>query len=86
VRGFHGDYRARSRRIIKPFLQRGGNDLKKVTVCVVDYVHKVKTPIGSMVERRQADRGDNLTGLLKMARKRYASTPDSAFRICLEKY
>jgi len=60
--------------------------MKNVTVYVVNYVHKMKTPIGSMVERREADRGDNLLGLLKRARKQYASTPDTAFRICLEKY
>ena len=60
--------------------------MKNVTVYVVDYVHKMKTPIGSMVERRKADRGDNLMGLLKRARKHYASTPDTAFQICLEKH
>ena len=60
--------------------------MKNVTVCVVDYVHKMKTPIGSMMERREADRGDNLMGLLKRASKLYASTPDTAFQICLEKY
>ena len=59
--------------------------MKIVTVYVVDYAHKMKTPIGSMVERREAYRGDNLMGLLKLARKQYASTPDTAFQICLEK-
>ena len=76
----------RSHRIFWPFIRKGGSDMKKVTVCVVDYVHKVKTPIGSLVERRKADRGDSLTSLLKRARKQYALTPDAAFRICLEKY
>jgi len=60
--------------------------MKNVTVYVVNYAQKMKTPIGSMVERREEDRGDNLIGLLKRARKKYASTPDTAFQICLEKY
>lgn len=59
--------------------------MKIVTVYDVDYVNKMKTPIGSMVERRKSDRGNNLLGLLKLARKRYASDPDKALRICLEK-
>jgi len=59
--------------------------MKIVTVYAVDYVKKMKTPVGSMVERRKADRGDNLLGLLKLARKQYASTPDAALRICLER-
>jgi hypothetical protein len=60
--------------------------MKNITVYLVNYPHKEKIPIGSMVERREADRGDNLMGLLKRARKQYASTPDTAFQICLEKY
>jgi hypothetical protein len=60
--------------------------MKDITVYLVNYVHKMKTPIGSIVERREADRGDNLIGLLKLARKQYASTPDAAFQVCLEKY
>ena len=60
--------------------------MKNITVYLVNYAHKEKTPIGFMVERREADRGDNLMGLLKRARKQYASTPDTAFQICLEKY
>jgi len=60
--------------------------MKNITVYLVNYAHKEKTPIGSMVERREADRGDNLMGLLKRARKQYASTPDTAFQTCLEKY
>ena len=54
-----------------------------VTIYLVDYVRKTRIPIGSLEERRKGDRGDNKTGLLKLARKRYAKTPDVAFRICL---
>jgi hypothetical protein len=60
--------------------------MKDITVYLVNYVHNRKTPIGSIVERREAYRGDNLMGLLKQARKQYASTPDTAFQVCLEKY
>ena len=60
--------------------------MKDITVYLVNYVQKMKTPIGSIVERREADRGDNLIGLLKQARKQYASTPDTAFQVCLEKH
>jgi hypothetical protein len=60
--------------------------MKDITVYLVNYVHKRRTPIGSIVERREVDRGGNLMGLLKQARKQYASTPDTAFQVCLEKY
>lgn len=60
--------------------------MKDITVYLVNYVHKRKTPIGSFMERREAYRGDNLMGLLKQARKQYASTPDTAFQVCLGKH
>ena len=60
-----------------------GATIESVTIYLVDYVRKTKIPIGYLEERRKGDRGDNKIGLLKLARKRYAKTPDVAFRICL---
>lgn len=51
----------------------------------VDYVRKTKVPIGWVVERRDRERGDNLIGLLRLARKAFASSPEEALRIAVER-
>ena len=38
-------------------------------------------PIGMLVERREADRGDNLSGLLKLATEQFKSSPDRKIRV-----
>lgn len=58
--------------------------MKNVTVYRVDYVRKLKVPIGLVVERREKERGDNIIGLLRMARKTFSASPDDAFHIAID--
>ena len=58
--------------------------MKNVTVYRVDYVRKTKVPIGLVVERRTKERGDNLIGLLRMARKAYSSSMEEALHIAVD--
>ena len=58
--------------------------MKPVSVYRVDYVRKTKVWIGTVVERRGKDRGDNLAGLLHLARKIFAATPEEAFLTALD--
>jgi len=59
--------------------------LQVVIVYRVDYVKKVKIPIGTVEERRKKDRPENLLGLLRIARRIFSSTPQEAFQIALDK-
>ena len=56
-----------------------------VTVYRVDYVKKTKVPIGWVVERRGKERGDNLVGLLRLARRAFAVGPQEALQIAVER-
>lgn len=58
--------------------------MKTVTVYHVDYVRRSRIPIGRVEERRKKDRGNNLTGLLRLARKTYGLGPEDAFRIAVD--
>ena len=58
--------------------------MKNVTVYRVDYVRKMKVPIGLVVERRKTERGNNILGLLCMARKSFSSSPEEAFHIAID--
>ena len=58
--------------------------MKNVTVFQVDYVRKTKVPIGMVIERRTKERGDNILGLLRLARKAYASSPEEALNIAID--
>jgi len=55
--------------------------MRTVTVYRVDYVKKARVPIGEVQERRKKDRGGNLLGLLRLARKTYGTDPDDAIHI-----
>ena len=55
--------------------------MKTVQVYQVDYVRKSRRPIGVIEERRESDRPDNEAGLLRLARRKFAGSPDEAFRI-----
>ncbi|HSL98798.1 MAG TPA: hypothetical protein VK944_01555 [Candidatus Limnocylindria bacterium] len=59
--------------------------MKTVTVYRVDYARRTKIPIGAVAERRRKERGDNLTGLLRLAREAYASSPDEALNIAVDR-
>ncbi len=58
--------------------------MKTVTVYRVDYVRRTRIPIGAVEERRRKERGDNLIGLLRLARKTYASSPEEALYIAVD--
>jgi hypothetical protein len=58
--------------------------MKPISVYRVDYVKKTKVRIGTVMERRRRERGDNLQGLLFLARKRFASSPQEAFLTALD--
>jgi len=58
--------------------------MQKVIVFHVDYVRKIKRPIGEVVERRKKYRPENLTGLLVIARQKFSSTPQDAFQTALD--
>ena len=58
--------------------------MKNITVYRVDYVRKSKVPIGMVVERRKEERGDNIIGLLRMARKAFSTSPEEALHIAID--
>lgn len=64
--------------------QTEGPPVKTVTVYHVDYVKQKKIPIGTVVERRKRSRPENLAGLLRIARKKYSSTPQEAFQTAVD--
>ena len=59
--------------------------MENVTVYRVDYVKKTKVPIGWVVERRGKERGNNLIGLLRLARRLFAAGPQEALQIAVER-
>ena len=58
--------------------------MRTVTVYRVDYVNKTRVPIGGVQERRKKDRGGNLLGLLRLARKIYGTSPEDAIHIAVD--
>ncbi len=55
---------------------------KEYKVYRVDYLTKMKIPIGTVTERRNPPRGDaSHFGLIKLARKMYAQSPEDEMRI-----
>ncbi len=59
--------------------------MRSVTVYRVDYVRKTKVPIGSVLERRRTERGDNLIGLLRLARSSFSAGPQEAIQIAVDR-
>jgi hypothetical protein len=53
---------------------------KRAHVYRVDYLTGKRFHVGMIEERRRSERKSNELGLLKLARKRFASSPDEAFR------
>ncbi len=58
--------------------------MKSVTVYRIDHVSKTRVPIGTVVERRKKDRGDDLVGLLRVARKTYSSSALDSIQIAVD--
>ncbi len=55
-----------------------------VTVYRIDYAKKTRVPIGVVVERRKRDRGENLVGLLRVARKTYSFAAKDSIQIAID--
>ena len=51
------------------------------TVFRVDEVRERKVKVGTLVERRGTDRGNNLAGLIKLAAKRFKLTPGHKIQV-----
>lgn len=51
------------------------------TVFSVDKVHERKVQVGTLVERRRTDRGNNIAGLLKLAANRFKLSPGQKIQI-----
>lgn len=58
--------------------------MRPVSVYRVDYVRKTRVRIGTVMERRTRERGDNLSGLLFLARKMFSASPEDAILIALD--
>lgn len=58
--------------------------MQRVIVYSMDYVKRVKKPVGEVLERRKSFRPDNLSGLLVIARKKFSSNPQDAFQITID--
>lgn len=55
---------------------------KVFNVYRVDYLTKMKIPIGTVIERRSQQRGTaNHLGLMKLARQMFAQSPEDQTRI-----
>jgi len=64
-------------------LSAGGNVNEVVIYRVVGGAKK-DIPIGTIVERRKIERGDNLIGLMRVARQAFASSPNHERRFCIK--
>jgi hypothetical protein len=55
---------------------------KKIyTVYRMDFLDEKKVPIGTLVERRVKERGNNEAGVLRLAQRLYAESPIDKLRI-----
>jgi len=52
--------------------------MKRYTVYNVDFLHQKREPIGMVLERRKEDRGNNVESLLKLAKKKYSTSPSGS--------
>ena len=48
--------------------------MKAYTVYRYDYNRQVREPVGTVLERRKLDRGNDIKGLLKLAQKLYSKS------------
>ena len=51
------------------------------TVYSVDKARERKVQVGTLVERRRTDRGDNIVGLLKLAASRFKASPGQKIQV-----
>lgn len=69
--------------VAAPFRTRRGTPMGKAYIVYrVDYLNKMKIPIGTVTERRSQPRGSaSQLGLMKLARKMFAQSPEDELRI-----
>lgn len=56
-------------------------DMKRHTVYRLDPEKKTRVPVGTILERRKGERGSNLVGILRVARKTFVSSPEDSLQI-----
>ena len=61
--------------------KRRADDMKSFTVYRIDKAQELKVRVGTLVERRAIDRGNNIAGLLKLAAGTFKSSPDQIIQI-----
>ncbi len=58
--------------------------MDSVMVYRLDRETKAKVPLGVLVERRKSERGQNVIGMLRRARKEFAETQEDSPNIFIE--
>lgn len=61
-------------------------NVKTVMVYRLDKETRAKEPLGILVERRKEERGDNVVGLVRLARKEFSETESDSSRITIGDY
>jgi hypothetical protein len=74
-----GPYRARDEGDC--LIDSGGSTMKSLTVFRLDRKTRRKTLIGKVTERRRGERGNNLVGLLRMAKKTFVPLPGDTLQV-----
>jgi hypothetical protein len=64
----------------RPF-RKEGDEMTTITGYRLDEVRQGKTQAGTIVERRQTDRGNNISGLLKLAANRFKQSPGRRIQV-----
>jgi len=49
--------------------------METVFVYYLDIKSKAEVPLGTLTDRRKEERGDNTTGMVRLARKEFAKKP-----------
>jgi len=58
--------------------------MDRIVIYCLDDVTKKEVPVGTVEERRKFERGANLIGLLRLARKTFDAFPRASFHINLK--
>jgi hypothetical protein len=61
--------------------RRGEDGMTTFTVYSVDKVRERRVQVGTVVERRRTDRGNNIAGLLKLAANRFKLSPGQKIQV-----
>jgi hypothetical protein len=58
-----------------------GDEMTTFTVFSVDKVRERKVQVGTVVERRKTDRGNNIAGLMKLAANQFKLSPGEKIQV-----